>query len=186
MTAKTTINDVWGKPHEYSCEPLGYDESMGLKLRLGLMVIRPVVSALGATLADAIATLGGDAEDPAAGVNLADLGAVLDQLDGMDFGTIGKELASSADVLLERLIAAGGAEFIAEILAGTTRRTPDAEQDHLKTLDLSKPLGRTRAYSGGNQIESYRAIKWILAVNYAPFMMGESGGLPALWAALKG
>jgi hypothetical protein len=72
-------------------------------------------------------------------------------------------LADLADV--PRLIAEkGGSKLVARLLA-KTQRVCDG-----KRRPLSDPEWRTEAYSGGNWVEFYSAVRWVFDVNYGPFL----------------
>lgn len=142
---KTTIEDVEGGEHSYTCVPFHYDKGMDLKFKILRLIAKPMGDALGDLMKGA--TEGSEAE----------------LVESIDFSRLGDIF----EQLPERIIDAGGSKLIAEILSLTVRTTEgDSGPEHLK---LKEPLARSKAFAGGNQVESYRAIKWALGVNYAPF-----------------
>jgi hypothetical protein len=71
--------------------------------------------------------------------------------------------------LPERIVAKGGPELVARLFA-RTQRVVDG-----KRRNLSDPHVRTEAYSGGNWIEFYAAARWVIEVNYGPFLTAVLG-----------
>lgn len=80
----------------------------------------------------------------------------------------------------QHLLDLGGEEFIMEIFADTVRLGPDGKKQILRTEE-----GLTDAYSGGNFGELFRAIWWVLRVNYGPFGMDDKSDFLALWSKLR-
>ncbi len=83
---------------------------------------------------------------------------------------------------MPRLVAEhGGSKLVARLLA-KTQRVCDG-----KRRPLSDPEWRTEAYSGGNWVEFYAAIRWVFDVNYGPFLTAVqtllSGQLSGLLAS---
>lgn len=165
---RTIITDRDGNPHNYTTTPFAYDKSVDMKLKLMGIIVRPLADAFGELLSGATE---GSTNDPANFI--LDFATVIEAIDWRQIGPIVQKVP-------ERLVAAGGSELIAQLLDGTIRRTGDDV-----ALKLNNPGSRSKAFSGGNQIESYKAIKWILEVNYAPFSAGESGGWMESFDELK-
>jgi hypothetical protein len=165
---KTTITDRDGNPHDYTTIPFDYDKSVDLKLKLMGVLFRPLADAVGELLSGATEST---KNDPAnATFNFA---LVAEAVDWRQLGPVVEQFP-------ERLVAAGGSELIAQILHSTVRRSGEGA-----ALKLSNPSSRSKAFSGGNQVESYKAIKWVLGVNYAPFSMGASTGWSEAFDSLK-
>lgn len=165
---KTTITDRDGNPHDYTTIPFAYDKSFDMKLKLLGIIVRPLTDAVGELLSGATE---GTKNDP--GNVTLDFAAVIEAIDWRQIGPIAQKIP-------ERLVAAGGSELVAALLHDTVRRTGDGQ-----ALKLSNPGSRSKAYSGGNQIESYKAVKWVLEVNYAPFSTADSGGWMSAFEQLK-
>lgn len=161
---KITLTDSEGKPHEYICTPFRFDQGLALKLRILKIIVKPLGDALGQVLSDAPA---GAAEEHimAEGLDLTGLGAVLAEVP-------------------ERVIEAGGAALVAEILSQTVRVTRGGADGDLR-LDLKDELARAKAYAGGNYVEAYQALAWVLGVNYAPFGADGRPNWSALWSGLR-
>lgn len=66
------------------------------------------------------------------------------------------------------LLELGGPELIKRIFAYTTRTVEGKKAQKLK-LETSL----TAAYTGGNFAEMFRALWWVLRINYGPFGMGD-------------
>lgn len=152
MIATTKIADSNGIEHAYEHRPFPFDEAFDLGLELAAVVGGPMGEAFKALL------MGGDLDDGA-----------------LDQQVLTKAVAGLGDVPA-RLIARGGSALIARILATTTRVGTDA--GGLVKQSVGDASVRDAAYSGGNLIEAIHAVKWILQVNYGPF-------LTALWAAFQ-
>lgn len=136
----TTILDVYGKPHKYTCVPFGFRQSTAifLKLQTGFLAsVGPVMAGLvnGATTGD--------------GIDLKDLPK-----------TIGPALSSVPEQILQH----GGSDLISEIFGRAHRETGG------DMLPLNLECNLDLAYSGGNYAECLRALAWILGVNYLPFL----------------
>ena len=178
---ETVIKDSQGVDHKYTTIPFPFDKSVDLKLKILAIVARPIGDAVGelihgAAVEGAAEKLGDLTTDPGASVNA-------DALDGINWSKLGP----IAEQIPSRLIEAGGAALLAEILADTVRYSKGGgdENRDLK-LHLAKPINRDAAFSGGNHVEAYRAVAWILGVNYSPFSTGDSVGFQGLWIELKG
>lgn len=157
---KTTIRDHNGEEHAYTCTPLGFDEAFDLGLELAAVVGGPLGEAFKGLL----------------------LGSGLDD-DSLDEQVIGQAVASIGE-LPERLIARGGSALLARILGTTTRVGRDEKGSVLHRLDAKED--RDAAYSGGNIREAMDAARWVLEVNYGPFLAGMWGALRPQLAALAG
>jgi len=164
----TMIADRDGVEHDYVTIPFAFDNAINLKLKILKIIVRPLVEGI---------------QEFAGFAKLARAGEMTDgELDAMSDARFGEIV----DQIPERLILAGGADLLAEILKDTVRTTPGAGPDGQKlVLRLGKPAARDQAYSGGNWLEAYRAVAWVLAVNYAPFGTGGSGSLSDIWSALR-
>jgi len=154
--AKTKIADMYGRLHGYTCRPLGFDDALDLGLELAALAGGPLGTAFKGLL------LGN--EDP------IELGAD-DKTDDMM-----SQIIQGLSALPEQLIARGGSALIARVLAGVIRIGED-DQGKVKQ-DLSDKDDRDAAYGGGNMAEAFRAVKWVLEVNYGPF-------LTEVWAGVQ-
>ncbi len=74
------------------------------------------------------------------------------------------------------LLELGGPEVIRRIFAYTTR-VPEGERPQ----KLKHETNLTKAYTGGNFLEMFRALWWVLRVNYGPF--GTAAGVD--WSELS-
>ncbi len=147
--ATTHLDDLDGVAHRYSCKPFAFDECFDLGLELAGIV--------GGSVGEAFKNL-------LLGSELDDLA-----LDGQVIGSLAKTFGE----LPGKLTAAGGSKLIARVLAQTWRVGDDGERQLLGEAD-----DRTAAFSGGNLREAIDAVKWVLTVNYGPFLMG-------LWSVLQ-
>lgn len=150
-THETTIADCESVAHHYTCQPFAFDEAFDLGLEIAAVVGGPLGDAFKALL------IGGELEDGA-----------------LDENVLSKAAAGLGDVPA-RLIARGGSALIARILATTIRVGTD-DKGPIKQ-PMADANNRTAAYSGGNLMEAINAVKWVLQVNYGPFLTG-------LWDAL--
>lgn len=158
LPVDTTLCDMAGVPHRYETVPFAYDECLDLGLELAALVGGPLGEAFKGLL------LGSDLK-----------AANLDQQ------VLARAVASLGE-LPARLLQRGGAQLVARVLATTMRidevtiraGTPATKvKQHLRD-----PAARTAAYSGGNLRESFDAVRWVLEVNYGPF-------LAAMWDVLR-
>lgn len=155
MIATTKIADRNGIEHAYEHRAFPFDECLDLGLELAAVVGGPLGESFKALL------MGGDLADGA-----------------LDEKVLTQAVAGLGDVPA-RLIARGGSALIARILATTTRIGTDA--GGLVKQSLGDASVRDAAYSGGNLIEAIHAVKWVLQVNYGPFLTGLwDAYLPAL------
>jgi hypothetical protein len=81
----------------------------------------------------------------------------------IDMSAVGEALAAIPQAIATR----GGAQLVARVLRNTRRMDPDTN----KWRPLRQPEERTAAYMPANMGECYRAIMWVLRVNYGPFSM---------------
>jgi len=180
----TTIKSVWpsGEEHTYTTIPLGFDESGELALKLGKITAGPLGDVFGSVMrhlsvADTVklaeAKEAGELEELAAAAAESE-----DILDGVDAGAV-------LDRLVSGIIEAGGMELIAEILHNTIRNTEATGKRAAQKLRLKDKTARDQAYAGGNQGEAAKAVAWVLAVNYAPFLMGRSWSFGDAWSFLR-
>lgn len=170
----TKIKSIYpaGVEHTYTTTPLGFDESGELALKIGAITARPLGDIFGSVMAHLSVA---DALEAAKAAEDGELTAKAkadarkkDILDGVDPGDI-------LDRLVQGLIAAGGMELVAEVLNNTKRHTPAPNKDTKPlNLHLSDAMDRSKAYAGGNQGEAAKAVAWVIAVNYAPFLMDRS------------
>jgi hypothetical protein len=62
----------------------------------------------------------------------------------------------------------GGSDFLVKLLKNCSRSvTVDGKP---KIQSLANPASRSSAYGGGNMIEFFYALRWVLGVNYGPFL----------------
>jgi hypothetical protein len=144
INVETKIADMAGVEHAYTTRPFAFDEAFDLGLEIAAVV--------GGPLGDAFKSLL--------------LGSALSD-EVLDNEVIGHALAGVGDIP-GRLIAQGGARLVARILATTTRIGTDDKG--MVKQPLSDADARSDAYSGGNLIEAVAAVKWVLSVNYGPFL----------------
>lgn len=89
------------------------------------------------------------------------------------------------------IIAAGGVKFVRRILANTSREVEsivgDGRLDLVKLSDHHPSGGQWFDYlfTGGNLLELYLAIGWVLTVNFSPFGRGGSWGWKQLFIELQ-
>ena len=140
------INDREGRARRYEITPLEYDDSLDLGLKLADLIGGPIGDALRSML------MGDDTD--------------LDKQ--IDAKVVGKALAELTS-LPARIMRAGGSTLVAEMLQGVYRIEKDAK-GVARRQDLTDPVERTRAFGGGNQIESFQALRAVLEVNYGPFL----------------
>lgn len=197
---KTEIQDKWGVNHVYETVPYPFDKGINLKLRILKVIIKPLADVFSEVFttnaADAREALeAASAGNPPAtdetatdgapeAASVEDPGDAYDvkALDVMDWSGLGELV----DQIPQRLIDAGGAKLIAEILAETRRITPGATPEEKATrLVLSKPLARDHAYAGGNWPECLKACAWVLGVNYSPFSTDGSQGWGTMLSGLS-
>lgn len=100
--------------------------------------------------------------------------------DELDLGAATKALGDIPQKLLEL----GDDELIKRVFARTRRVVQVDGKDIPQKLYTDE--GLTEAYAGGNYVEMFKALWWVLGVNYAPFGMDAPGALSALWAKLQG
>jgi hypothetical protein len=160
---RTEITDELGRSYSYTCIPFKFDKAWNLKLKILRIIVKPIGDALGELLS-------GDAGD---GLSIEETAQLAGQ-----YGQLGAILGQ----VPERLIEAGGASLVAEILSQTIR-IGDVNGTE-KPLRLSDENNRSLAYSGGNFRECYRAIRWVLGVNYAPFSADGSHDWSKLFGTL--
>ncbi len=153
---KTELTDLSGELHSYQCKPFAFDEAFDLGLKLAGIVGGPLGEALKGML----------------------LGSELDDLK-LDERVIGS-IAGTLGELPGRIAAAGGSVLIARVLAQTWRKGDDGTRQLLGEAD-----DRTEAYSGGNLREGIDAVRWVLMVNYGPFLTGLWGELAPQLAELE-
>jgi len=153
----TTIPDMDGVSHEYETIPWSFDEAVEIKLILAGLLGEPVGGMLAAFLGG-----GGDLDAE------------------IDAGELGRAVGRLPQAIMDQ----GGPALIARILHDTVRYTETGGKRHGKRLRDS--LARDEAYAGGNLLEAYRAIGWVLKVNYGPFLMGLSPILRGLWQRAQG
>ncbi len=170
----------------YTTTPLGYDESGKLALRLSKITAKPLGDLFGGLMSHLTAEDTVEAAKAADAGELAQLAA--DQADSEN-ALEGIEVGDILAMLVDGIIAEGGMDLVAEIFAQTIRHTPAADKESkAMTLHLKDSLARDRAYAGGNQAESVKAIGWVLMANYAPFLMerfqSSAGALGLLRGAL--
>ena len=146
---RTTLDDRNKEPHSYECKPYAFDEAFDLGLKLAGVVGGPIGEAFKSML------LGSDLDDL--------------ELDGQVIGSIAGTLGDLPGALAK----AGGSELIARILAQTWRAGDEGNRQLLGDAE-----DRDAAYSGGNLREAIDAVRWVLTVNYGPFLMG-------LWEVLQ-
>ena len=187
---ETEITDKWGTTHKYQTVPLPFDKAIDLKLDILKIVIRPLGDAFGELLGSASGL--GEAESlggaPSASggpeeAHVDDPGDSFDvTTDSVDWSRLGELL----EQLPERLIAAGGSRLLARILHDTSRISPPAEEgEKSKRLQLRDPKARDAAFSAGNWPECYKAVAWILGVNYSPFSTDNSSDWKSIWSDLR-
>jgi hypothetical protein len=164
------IPDHSGRPHLYEIEPMGYDDSFNLGLELADLVGGPVGEGIKAML------MGADLDLDLSNPNMEDIGRAVAEL----------------FTIPRRVLAAGGAQLAAKILRGATRIGHNAQGQQVKQ-DLSLPTMRTAAYAGGNQAESFLAMRAVIEVNYGPFLGRVSNlvspylsGFGQTFAAMRG
>lgn len=171
---ETTLQDRDGREHRYKTAPFRFDQGMDLKLRVMKVIAKPLGDALGDLLSGPTMPEGQDEQSETADLTQA--------VQGLDWSGLGDLL----EQIPGRIMDAGGAALISEILSRTVRTTPGGQNDgkdlHLK---LNDDLNRSRAYAGGNYGEMYQAVWWILKVNFAPFSTGNSADFRTLWERLS-
>ncbi len=161
---ETVLTDRDGAEHRYECVPHTFDEAVKLKLQLLQIIVRPLGEALGELI--------GEASD-----ETYDLST-----DNIDWSKLGPLLETIPTKLLE----AGGSDLFEDVLKYTNRITPNGNPDGKpRRLRLREPLARDEAFAGGNWGECYRALLWVLGVNFAPFSMDASDGWAGYWAKLR-
>ena len=155
----TEIADRNGEIHRYETVPFPFDQALDLGLELAGIIGGPIGRSFGSLLT------GGTLDD--------------DDLDEKVFAAAAAELGE----LPSKLLAAGGAQLVARILARTVRigrsEGKPGTPPTLYKMPLSDPAQRDAAFGGGNLGEAMRAVKWVLGVNYGPF-------LTDLWQSLRG
>jgi hypothetical protein len=149
----THLLDLNGEPHRYECRLFAFDEAFDLGLELAGVVGGPIGDAFKGMLL---------------GSGMDDL-----ELDGQVLGSIAGTLGD----LPGKLATAGGSRLIARILAQTSRVGDDGNGGKVRQL-LDLEDDRNAAYGGANLREAIDAVRWVLTVNYGPFLMG-------LWDALQ-
>lgn len=87
-------------------------------------------------------------------------------------------LAALADIP-RKLIERGGPALVSRLFASTFRIIDG------KKRPVRDPQVRTLAYAGGNWTEFYSAVKWVLDVNYGPFLALVSERLGVRWTGLQ-
>jgi len=158
MSVDTTLFDLDGREHRYETVPFAFDQCFDLGLELAAMVGGPLGEAFKSVL------LGGNA-------------GALD----LDEKVLGQAIGALGE-LPGRVIAAGGSKLIARILATTTRiATVGGELRKQPLLDDGQ---RTAAFGGGNLREAIDAVRWVLTVNYGPFVESIWGDLRPQLAGL--
>jgi len=143
---ETKLTDAEGNSIRYECKPFGFDQAFDLGLELAAVVGGPLGEAFKGLL------LGADLDD-----------------DRLDEAVIGKALASVGE-LPDRLIARGGSELLAKLLANVQRMGSD--EAGTVRQHMSDPEDRDAAYGGGNLREALDAAKWVIEINYGPFLTG--------------
>jgi hypothetical protein len=113
-----------------------------------------------------------DLLDVALGPAIGALGALT--ADGEDSEPNAAAVIGALSGLPQRIAAKGSTAMVARLLA-TTQRVIDG-----KRRKLSEPVVRTEAFSGGNWVEFYSVIAWVVKVNYGPFLteLARRFGLP--------
>jgi hypothetical protein len=148
----TTLRDHEGRDHAYTCAPLPFDDAFDLGLEIAAVAGGPLGEALKGLM----------------------MGATLDDA-GLDETVIAQAVAGLGE-LPGRLLKRGGSELVARILS-TCERVGEDEKGLVKQR-LNTPEARTAAFGGGNMGEAIHAVRWVLTVNYGPF-------LTALWDDLR-
>jgi hypothetical protein len=148
-----------GELHRYETVPFPFDQALDLGLELAGIVGGPIGRAFKGLLT------GGSLSD--------------DDLDEQMLGAAAGEIGE----LPAKLLAAGGSRLVARILARTTRigrhQAKPGVPAELYKMPLADPQQRDAAFGGGNLAEAMKAVKWVLQVNYGPF-------LTDLWQSLRG
>lgn len=151
IDATTKLRDHEGGEHAYTCKPFPFDQAFDLGLELAAIVGGPLGEAFKGLL----------------------MGSTLDD-DTLDDQVIGNAVASIGE-LPERLMARGGSALLARILSTTTRVGKDEKGSVLHRLGDADD--RDAAFAGGNLREAIDAARWVLEVNYGPFLAGMWEGL---------
>jgi len=164
LPVDTVLHDLQGNPHRYESSPLGFDQAFDLGLDLAGLVGGPLGEAFKGLL----------------------LGSTLDD-ESLDQRVISHAVVSVGE-LPARILQAGGAELVGRILSTTIRvdkRTvKEGTPATLVKQHLHDPDARTEAYGGGNLREAIDAVRWVLEVNYGPFITGLWQDLQAPLAEL--
>jgi hypothetical protein len=97
------------------------------------------------------------------------------------------DLGRAITAIPEGIIQAGGPEFVKRLLANTSREIDLAGTGKPALVPLSSDgfMWLDKIYPGGNWLEMYRALGWILAVNFSPFGRSGSESWSKLSARLK-
>ncbi len=152
---RTILVDRWGDEHEWSCEPFGTRRAVDMLSKVAQIV------------------LGGDSRN-------------LDQLVDQDVPALRKKFAAGGVGALfgalggapERLIKAGGGNFLHKLLRDCRRSGRDARGNptNTKMADaiIFDSVGR------GNLREILQAVWWVLGINYGPLFEAGLTGLSEL------
>ena len=157
LQANTKIKDALGVEHDYMTIKFGSEVGTGIFLRLAKVVAGPLSEFLLSV----------------------DLGATESVLD-VDVSGLGRAIADFPS----RLLAEGGFSFLSEILRQTKRGRTDPSTGRVDWADLKDRHNVDRVYAG-NYPELFRAVSWVVLVNFAPFLPDGSQSWLGLWKMLK-